>query len=129
MEDLSGILSSCLSKFRNLKALEFHGPPASLPPEQRQVYISTVVAALRYVPLPKLTELNVAFPITHKFGRFFPDRTTALHIPIDEVLEGLQHLGLYVCAQITTNKNVQGYVIPAEYADHQTVQLGFIYIG
>jgi hypothetical protein len=65
-----------------------------------------------------LTELNVAFPITHNFGRFFPDRTTALHIPIDEVLEGLQHLGLYVCAQITTNKNVQGYVIPAEYADH-----------
>jgi hypothetical protein len=99
--DLTGILSPCLSRFRNLMALEFHGPPATLPQEHRRVYINTTVAALRYVPFLRLTEFDITLPITRNFAQFFPDRTTVLQIPIEDVLDRLHHLGLYVCAQTT----------------------------
>lgn len=98
IEDLVGILSSCLVRFPNLRALEFHEPPSSLSQDQRRAYMDTVVSTLRYVPLPKLTELEVSFPITHDFGRFFPNQTSCLQIPIRDITQRLRHLGLYVCA-------------------------------
>jgi hypothetical protein len=95
-EDLAGLLPCCLVKLPNLNALEFHGPPSSLPQDKRRVFINTVVAALHYVPLLNLTELEVTFPITHDFGQLFCSNTNSLRIPIERVLRGLRHLGLYV---------------------------------
>lgn len=98
IEDLAGLLSSCLMKFPNLKALEFHEPPLSLPQLHRRVYIDTVTSALRYVRIPNLTELDIHFPITHDFEDFFPTKFSSLQIPISDALQNLRHLGLYVCA-------------------------------
>lgn len=106
-----------LVKFSNLAALEFEEPPSSLPQVQRIVYMDTVASVLRYVPLPSLTELEVKFPITHDFGRFFPNHPSSLQIPIGDIMKRLRHLGLYVCAY--TNQRDQRFwrkpILP-EYA-------------
>jgi hypothetical protein len=60
--------------------------------------MDTVASTLRYVPLPNLTELEVRFPITHDFGRFFPNQTSSLQIPIRNITQRLRHLGLHVGA-------------------------------
>lgn len=96
VEDLAGLLSCCLARFPNLSALEFHGPPSSLPPQEKGVFINTVVAAIRYVPLLNLTELEVNFPITHDFRQLFSSKASTLRIPIEHVLRRLRHLGLHV---------------------------------
>lgn len=117
IEDLAGLLSSCLIKFTNLRALQFREPPSCLPLERRRAYIKTVVSTLRYLPLPELTELELYFPITHDFGEFFPNTTSSLRIPVSNVLSHLRHLGLYVCEH--TNHVDQRYwqepILP-EYA-------------
>jgi hypothetical protein len=51
----------------------------------------------RYVPLPNLRELELRFPITYDFGRFFPTQTTSVRIPVEDVTQGLRHLGVYSC--------------------------------
>lgn len=107
VEDLAGLLPCCLVRLPNLNALEFRGPPSSLPQEKRRVFINTVVAALRYVPLLNLTELEVTFPIAHDFGQVFCSNTSSLRIPIEHVLQGLRHLGLYVSEY--TNRRGQRY--------------------
>lgn len=98
IEDFFGCLSSCLVKFSNLNALEFHEPPSCLSQDERRVYMNAVVSTLRYVPLSHLTELEVQFPITHDFGRFFPNQTSSVQIPIKDIMQRLRHLGLYVRA-------------------------------
>lgn len=98
IEDLSGCLSSLLVRFPNLAALEFNEPPSSVPQVQRKLYMDTVASVLRYVPLPNLTELEIKFPITHDFGRFFPTNPSFLQIPTRDIVQRLRHLGLYVCA-------------------------------
>lgn len=60
--------------------------------------MDTVASVLRYVPLPNLTELEIKFPITHDFGRFFPTNPSFLQIPTRDIVQRLRHLGLYVCA-------------------------------
>lgn len=95
IEDLFGCLSSCLIKFSNLAALEFHEPPSELSQEQRRAYMDAVTSTLRYVPLPNLRELEIKFPLTHDFGRFFPDHTSSVQIPIEDVAQILRHLGVY----------------------------------
>jgi hypothetical protein len=60
--------------------------------------MDTVTSVLRYVPLPNLKELEINFPITHDFGRFFPNYPSSLQIPIRDIVHRLRHLGLYVCA-------------------------------
>jgi hypothetical protein len=98
IEDLKECHPSLLVKFTNLKALEFHEPPSSLPQAQKTAYMNTVISILRYVPLPNLTELVIKFPITYDFSRFFPSRINSLQIPIEDVVKHLRHLGLSVCA-------------------------------
>ena len=96
VEDLAGLLSSCLVRFPRLSALEVHSPPSYLPQEERRVFIDTIVAALRYVPLPNLTELELSFPITHEFGKLFSDKASPIRIPIEDILGSLRHLHLSV---------------------------------
>ncbi|KAJ5607072.1 hypothetical protein N7537_003691, partial [Penicillium hordei] len=98
IEDLAERHSSLLIKFTNLRALGFHEPPLSLPQAQRAAYIDTVISIFCYIPLPSLSELEVRFPITHDFGRFFPNRPNSLQTPIEDIIQHLRHLGLYVCA-------------------------------
>lgn len=96
VEDLAGLLSSCLVRFPRLSALEVHRLPSSLSEEKTRVFISTIVAALRYVPLPNLTELEISFPITHDFGELFSDKASPIRVPIERVLGSLRHLHLSV---------------------------------
>jgi hypothetical protein len=60
--------------------------------------MDTVASVLRYVPLSNLTELEIKFPITHDFGRFFPIYPSSLQIPVGDIVQRLRHLGLSVCA-------------------------------
>jgi hypothetical protein len=117
IEDLFGCLSSCLIKFSNLTALEFHEPPSGLSQDQRRSYIEAVVSTLRYVPLSNLRELEVKFPITYDFGRFFPNQISSVQIPIEDIIRSLRHLGVSV--REYTNQQDQRYwrrpVLP-EYA-------------
>ena len=62
-------------------------------PHEKGVFINTVVAAIRYVPLLNLTELQVNFPITHDFGQLFSSKASTLRIPIEHVLRRPRHLG------------------------------------
>lgn len=94
IEDLAEVLSSCLPRFPNLKALQFHSPPLSIPLDQSRAYINTVVSALRSIPLPNLEELEIHFPYTRDFWGLF---TGAAQIPIDDVLRPLRHLGIHIC--------------------------------
>lgn len=96
VEDVAGLLSSCLARFPTLKSLEFCSAPTNLTPEMKSAYFDTIAAALRYVPLPSLTELEVELPVTYSFGRFFPSETNSLRIPIEDVLRRLRHLGLSI---------------------------------
>lgn len=98
IKDLAECYWPLLIKFTNIRALEFHEPPSSLPQSQRESYMDTVISILRYLPLPNLSELEVTFPITHDFGRFFPNKTNSLQIPIGDILQHLRHLGLHVRA-------------------------------
>lgn len=102
IEDLFGCLSSCLIKFFNLAALEFHEPPLGLSQEQRRAYMDAVSSTLRYVPLSNLRELELKFPLTYDFGRFFPTQTSSVQIPIEDVTQSLRHLGLYSCEYTNT---------------------------
>jgi hypothetical protein len=95
IEDLFGCLSSCLIRFPKLTALEFHHPPSNLSKEQRKCYMDAVASTLRYVPLSNLRELEVNFPTTHDFGRFFPGQTSSVQIPIEDITQSLRHLGVY----------------------------------
>lgn len=96
IEDLFRCLSSCLVKFPNLAALEFHEPPSGLSQVKRRSYMEAVVSTLRYVPLLNLTELEVKFPITYDFGQFFPNQTSSVQIPVQDIIRSLRHLGVYV---------------------------------
>jgi hypothetical protein len=119
VEDIAGVLSSCLARFPTLKSLEFTDTPSDLQPELKSAYFDTMTAALRYVPLPSLTELEFDLPITREFGRLFPNETNSLRIPIEEVLRRLQHLGLYV-SEFTSREEAQqtmfGRVLPENAA-------------
>ncbi|PYH41640.1 uncharacterized protein BP01DRAFT_360132 [Aspergillus saccharolyticus JOP 1030-1] len=101
LEDLAGVLPSCLHRLPQLKALDFQGFPGSSPEATARELVNTVIRSLRYTPLPNLTELEIAFPITHDFAHFFPAKTissSALRISIEHVLQHLDHLGLRITA-------------------------------
>lgn len=125
VDDLAGLLSSCLVRFPNLRSLEFHEPPLSLRQEQRQVYINTVITALRYVSLLNLVELEVHFPIAFDFRNFFSGGTSPLHMPLGGILGRLRHLGLYVCAYTDTpdQRYSRELVLPEHAAYPNTIHL------
>lgn len=108
IEDLFGSLSFSLMKCCNLMALEFHEPPGCLSYEHRNKYMDAVALILRYVPLSKLQELVVKFPITYDYGRFFPSQSSPVQIPIAKYMTRLRYLGLYTC----------------QYTDHQDENRG-----
>ncbi|RAL14323.1 uncharacterized protein BO97DRAFT_412644 [Aspergillus homomorphus CBS 101889] len=110
LEDLAGLLPSCLSRLPKLRALDFQGVPASLPEATTRDFVNTVISSLRYVPLPNLTELEIAFPLTHDFAQFFPNKTissSALRISAEHVLQRLDHLGLRITASTSEHAQPQ----------------------
>jgi hypothetical protein len=119
IEDLAGLLPTYLRKFTNLKALEFEDPPLDVREDIRKLYVKTVVSALRYVPLPKLEELEIRLPITRDFSQFTPPKITRLQIPIEKVMQGLRHLALHVCAYTKgmDGEDIPGPILP-EHAEH-----------
>lgn len=108
IEDLFGSLSFSLMKCCNLAALEFHETPEWLEQKHRNKYMDAVASILRYVPLSKLQELQLKFPVTHDYGRFFPAKSSPVQIPIQKYMKRLRYLGLYVC----------------QYTDHQDENRG-----
>ncbi|PYH78057.1 hypothetical protein BO82DRAFT_292213, partial [Aspergillus uvarum CBS 121591] len=116
LEDLAGVLPSCLCRLSKLKALDFQGVPGSLPEATTRDFVNTVISSLRYVPLPNLTELDIAFPITHDFAQFFPHKTissSALRISTEHILERLHHLGLRITAAPTEHAQPQQHESPS----------------
>ena len=106
--DLAGLLSSCLRQFSNLQALDFRGPPlASLSHYRMKASIDPIYMSLCYVPLPNLTELELQLPMTNDFAPLFPENSSTLRIPIEQILNRLQYLGLHVYAQ--TNQQSHAY--------------------
>lgn len=111
------LLSSCLVKFTNLKALEFHEPPPKLCQEQRRLYIDTVISPLRGMRIPNLEELEVHFSLAHDFEHFFPAKISPSWIPVGDILQNLRYLGLYVCENTDRLKQRNGVEpIMLEYA-------------
>ncbi|RYP53679.1 hypothetical protein DL768_001405 [Monosporascus sp. mg162] len=113
-EDAARLLPVCLAALPNLEALDVRGPsfpslnlgpagPAgsagstapptsSLVEAPMRMFTDAVVSALRYIPLPRLVELNLRLAVTHEFGAFFPEHTTPCHIPVADVMRRLRHL-------------------------------------
>lgn len=107
------MLSPCLAQFKNLKDISFGEPrPApDLSQEETRSYINTIVMALRYVPLPNLTGLDIQFPLCHDFGLLFPSKgSSVVQIPITNILRQLRRLKLKIC--IYTNGRHQRYWHP-----------------
>jgi hypothetical protein len=98
-------------QFSKLGYPNVHGPSFSFsnnpdppfPQESMKLLTNTVVEALRYVPLPELQELTLAFPITYEFGRIFSDHLTRSRIPIDHILQRLRHLSVQICEEAVDN--------------------------
>ncbi|RYO93391.1 hypothetical protein DL766_000781 [Monosporascus sp. MC13-8B] len=114
-EDAARLLPVCLAALPNLEVLDVRGPsfpslnlraagPAgsatpptsSLVEEPMRMFTGAVVSALRYVPLPRLAELNLRLAVTHEFGAFFPEHTTPCRIPVDDVVRRLRHLEISI---------------------------------
>ncbi|MBE3045285.1 hypothetical protein IMZ48_22580 [Candidatus Bathyarchaeota archaeon] len=97
VQDLAGLLSPCLARFPRLSALEVHAFTSCLSQEGKRVFVDTIASALRYVPLPNLTELEIRFPLAHDFGKLFDDdEASTARVPIEHVLKPLRHLTLSV---------------------------------
>lgn len=106
-EDLAALLSLCLRRFPNLKALDFRGPPlACLPNDKIKGSIDSMLMSLCYVPLPNLTELELQLPMTNDFAPLFAENISALRIPIEQTLNRLHHIGLHVYAQTNQHSYV-----------------------
>ncbi len=95
-EDASRLLPVCLARLSRLEILDVSGPTypsldVSVEGAMR-LFTDAVVSTLRYVRLPSLAELNLGFPVTHEFGRFFFEHHTASRIRISEVMRQLRHL-------------------------------------
>lgn len=101
-EDFRGLFQSYLARFPNIKALEFHEPPSAMDKDTRRTYKDTVLSTLRYVPLPKLEELEIKFSIGNDFGFLDMEEdslhTTPLRIPSKRFMKRIRHFGLHVCA-------------------------------
>lgn len=97
-DDLAALLPGWLAKLPNLSSIGFQAPPANFPYEKTQIFISAVVAALRYVPLLKLAELDIIFPCSYDIAKLFCSSTSSMQIPIEDVLRRLRYLGLAVLA-------------------------------
>ncbi|KAJ5665525.1 uncharacterized protein N7477_007973 [Penicillium maclennaniae] len=101
VEDLQGLIRSYLARFPCIKALEFHEPPPAMHKDYIAIYIRTVVSTMRYMPFPRLEELDIKFPFDNDFMFFDPDQqyfeTNSLRTPISKVLKRLRHLSLHSC--------------------------------
>lgn len=97
-KNLDKLLPVLLARFPSLKALNLDDATPSLPEDQKVVYRKSVIGALRYVPLPTLTELDLQFLITNSFKQLFHKETNphSLYIPIEDILLRLEHLYLSV---------------------------------
>ncbi|KAL4739041.1 protease inhibitor [Aspergillus similis] len=116
--DLAGLLSPCLAQLSDLRVLKFRAPCKPSTRDHEETAIKPIVSALRYVALPRLEGLELFFPIAHDFGCFFPNHSTPLHIPMEDILRGLKYLALHVTTY--TNELGQRYwstpVLPAHAA-------------
>ncbi|RYP08809.1 hypothetical protein DL765_008672 [Monosporascus sp. GIB2] len=111
-EDAARLLPVCLAALPNLEVLDVRGPSfpslnlgaassaapptSSLVVEPMRMFTDAVVSALRYVPLPRLAELNLRLAVTHEFGAFFPEHTTPCRIPVGDVMRRLRHLEISI---------------------------------
>ena len=112
LRDLAVLLPLCLSHFPNVTTLSVRGPIYSrgistdvpFPQELSILLTKSVVDALRYVPLPKLRDLSLSFPITIDYGQFLRDQVTPWRIPIKQVLQQLEHLSVEICDTTGTRR-------------------------
>lgn len=101
LEDLSGVLPSCLARLPNINALEFFDTLSPLPWDKKRAATDTVIAALRYGLLSNLTELEITLPTAPEFGQLLSRKVSKLQTPIEDTLQGLRHLGLHVGGKTT----------------------------
>lgn len=90
------IFADCLAQFPNLNALQIHGQMSNCSRGIAGLFRHIVVTALRNVPLPNLTELDITLPIAHDFETFFAAERTPSPISIRDVFGRLRHLGLFL---------------------------------
>ncbi|KAL3450280.1 hypothetical protein BJX65DRAFT_305125 [Aspergillus insuetus] len=118
IQDLAGFVSPCLAQLSDLRVLKVGVSCKSQTRDHEGTVIKAIVTALRYVALPRLEGLELFFPIAHDFGYFFPDHSTPLHIPMENILRRLKYLALHVTAY--TKEEGQRYwrtpVLPAHAA-------------
>ncbi|PYH82857.1 protease inhibitor [Aspergillus uvarum CBS 121591] len=98
IQDLAGLLSPCLARLSSLRVLRFRASCKSLTRDHERAAVKAIVNALQYVSLPYLEGLELFFPIAHDFGYFFPNHSTPLHIPMEDLLHNLRYLALHVTA-------------------------------
>lgn len=111
VEELQEKLLLILQSIPNIKALDFHEPNTYMRREKVVKYMTIVVETLRRVLLPSLEQLVVKFPITYDFGLFEPQDFDVSHIPMKQILLGLQELQLHVC-HLTDKGDRENSVIP-----------------
>ncbi|KAL2818782.1 hypothetical protein BDW59DRAFT_126510 [Aspergillus cavernicola] len=95
-KDLAGVLPLCLARLHNIKALNLRTPSPYIAGTTAEGVINTVARILCYVPLPNLSELEIEFPTTLGFDLLFPITTSALQIPIDQVMRRLRHINISI---------------------------------
>ncbi|KAL3490620.1 hypothetical protein BJX62DRAFT_225751 [Aspergillus germanicus] len=115
IQDLAGLLSPCLAQLSDLRVLRFRASCESLTRDHEGTAIKAIVTVLRYVVLPRLEGLELFFPIAHDFGYFFPNNSTPLHIPMEDILRRLKYLALHVTAY-TKEEGQRYWRIPVRHA-------------
>lgn len=112
--ELVGVLPGCLTRFPNLKALHFNFQVPRCPRRLAEVFRDTVITALRYTPLSKLTELDTGLPIAYDFGLLLDSSPIQVRIPIENVLRRLRHLSLCI-SEWTSDQDQRYYFRPVFY--------------
>ncbi len=118
IKDLAGVLLPCLARLSDIRVLKFRASCPSFTREQEGIAIKTIVAALRCVTLPRLEGLELHFPVAYDFGYFFPNHSTPLHIPMEDILHRLKYLALHVTAftKELGQRHLRSPVLPAHAA-------------
>ena len=108
LQDLSVLLPLCLSHFPNVTTLSVRGPIYSqgmvldqpFPSYLSILLVKSVVNALSFVPFPKLRDLSLSFPITLDYVQLFKHQAVSWRVPMEDVLQQLQHLTVKICDKI-----------------------------
>lgn len=104
VEDLTAIMTACLSAFRNLLVLSLRGPAFDHREVSRKVRSGMRLLAgdlLRYAPV-KLQDLSLALASTEDYStvlrRAITSGDTPLRIPLHTAMAGIKHLDLTIYA-------------------------------